>query len=456
MDTRTIDSIETHAVALVIVCVVQVVVVADANAMVLALPSVGRAFAAETVDLQWVLSGYSLCFGGFLVLGGRAADAYGGGRIVLVGGIGFALTSGVASLASSLPVLAVARSGQGLAAALLIPASLAVATTTWTEPHARMRALGLLGSMVAVGFVAGAVGGGWLTASEGWRAIPSATVPAAVAIALCGLLLVRSGERSARLGRPPIGSALLLVSAFAALTYPLSRISEIGWASPLVSGGVLVATGLLTVLASLERRSRRPLVPRTILRSRTALRAAGTALLTVGASGSFIFVVTLHLQAMLGYSATEAGLLFLAFGVPGLGCGALAPIVTARTGARTLLVAGLLIQATGALAIAAASSVPDDLLLMLGMGLVGSGTILAIVTFTLLAVEGTPQDAQGSIAGFLGTAQQLGAVLGLALVATITSDGQASGGLDGLHDGLAACGVMSLLAALIASPAWRA
>jgi len=398
------------------------VVVLDASIVNIALPSIGRGLHFSLANLSWVVNAYVLTFGGFLLLGGRIADLLGRRRVFMIGLDVFALASLAGGLAQSPAWLIGARAAQGLGAALMAPAALSLVTATFREGSERNRALSVWGAVAGSGAAAGVLLGGVLTSTLGWRSVLFVNVPIAIVAALLTPSLVAEsrGEISHRGFDLP--GAVTVTVGLSALVYGLVRATGVGWSSPQTVGALVASALLLAGFVVIERRSSAPLVPFAFFRN-PSVRVANLTMLAMGAAviGLFYFL-SLYIQEVLGYSAIKAGIsqLPLAAGVI-LAAGIASPLV-ARTGARTVLITGLVLFAGGLVWFAqlpvhgtyVADLLGPSLLIALGLG-------LAFIPLTILSVTSVEDAEYGLASGLVNTAQQIGGALGLAVLATIAT-----------------------------------
>jgi EmrB/QacA subfamily drug resistance transporter len=409
-------------VVLVLVCLAQFMVVLDATITNVALPSIQSDLNMSDADLQWIVNAYTLVFGGFLLLGGRAGDLIGRKRVFLAGVVLFTVASLLCGLAPSDTWLIVARGLQGLGAALVSPAALSIVTTTFAEGAQRTKALGVWAAIAVGGGAIGLVLGGVLVDALSWEWIFFVNVPVGiVAFALSFVLVPESVDEHAHRSFDVLG-AITVTGGLVALVYGIVRSAELGWGSGEVLGFLALSAVLLTAFVLIELRAKAPLVRLDIFRVRT-LRAANVAMLLV-ASGLFamFFFNTLYVQRVLGYSALEAGVAFLPFtaGII-IGSGISQKLIPAL-GARETPVLGLAMAVVGMLLFLrltpdgsyVADLLPGIMLTSIGMGLV-------FVPVTLIATSGLPAEDAGLASGLFNTSQQIGGALGLAILSTLAT-----------------------------------
>jgi EmrB/QacA subfamily drug resistance transporter len=428
-------------VTLVVVCVAQFMVVLDATIVNVALPSIQKGLHFSRPDLQWVVNSYTLLFGGFLLLGGRAADLLGRRRLFIVGVALFSVASAVNAFAQGSEVLIVGRALQGLGAALVSPAALSILTTTFTESSERTKALGVWSGIAAGGAAVGLLMGGILTDLLSWRWVFIVNLPVGLGALVAALRYVPESRGSEVRRTFDMAGAFSVTSALVLLVYGVVKAQQYGWGSTrtLVTGAVAML--LLVAFVAIERRSDAPLVRLSILRVRT-LAAANLALLFV-MSGmmSMFYFASLYVQQVLGYSPLRAGLAFLPVTV-GIGVGAtLAQQLIRRFGARAVAVGGLALAAVG-MALLLRTTVQGDYPGQLLVGLIplAIGMGLTFVPITLLATANVHGEDAGLASGLYNTAQQVGGALGLAVLSTFaasrTSSLLSAGASGGQHAAL--------------------
>jgi EmrB/QacA subfamily drug resistance transporter len=405
----------------------QLMIVLDTTIMLIALPQAQRALGFSTAGRQWVITAYTLGFGGLLLLGGRLGDRLGTRRALLLGVVGFALASALGGAAPDLGVLIAARAVQGSFAALLAPAVLAVLMTTFTDEGERGTAFGIWAAIATGGAALGFILGGALTQYFGWRWCLYVNLPISVVVALGVAGTVRSRRDAVHLGLDLPGS-LLGSGGVAALVFGLGNAASSSWGSSEVVIPLIVAVTALAAFVSVEARSKNPLLPLRIL----ANRNRGGSFLSItlamfGYYGAFLFL-TYILQGVLRLSPLDAGLGFLPLAIiNGLTSTRVASRLLARVRVRAIVVPGLVFGAGGAVVLSrltATSSylalvLPAELLLGVGLGL----SVMPLFATATRAAE--PADA-GATGAAANTAQQLGASIGTAVFNTIAAGTTAS------------------------------
>jgi EmrB/QacA subfamily drug resistance transporter len=416
------DTARAKNFALALLATAQFVVVLDASIVNVALPSIGRDLNFAQDDLSWVINSYTLFFGGFLLLGGRLADLLGRRRMFIWGMWLFAVASLAGGLAQSDIWLIVARAVQGLGAALISPAALALVTTTFAEGPERNKALGVWGAVAGSGGAAGVLLGGILTESLGWEWVLFVNTPIGIAAALIAPRLLEDSRDESRAAFD-IAGAVSVTAGLALLVYTLVDANDAGWGSTqtLALGGVAVL--LLVLFLFIESRQRHPLMPFSIFRLRT-LRGANVIGLLLGMSlFSMFFFISLYMQQVLGYEPLKAGLAYLPLASLIIVSAGLASQLVTRFGFKPPLIAGMLFVTAGLVwfgqVSAPGGSYVGDVLFPSMLAAIGLG--LAFVPVTIAAVTGTKPDEAGLASGLINTSQQVGGALGLAVLATVAT-----------------------------------
>src|SRR5271170_1137483 len=305
--------------AFAVLAVAYFMTVADLAIVNVALPTIGRKLHIAESDLQWIVTGYSLTFGGFLLLGGRAADLLGRRRILLAGLAVFTTASLGCGLATAEGFLIAMRCVQGLGAAIVLPAALSIVMNMFPEGAERNKALGIWGAMGAMGATVGLLAGGLLTSYVGWRYIFFLNVPiGAVALALAPKVVPESKVSVIRRRYDPFGAASI-TSGLVVLVYALSEAPQVGWGATQTLAMLTVAAALLVVFFVIETRVEAPLLPLRLFRLRTLAGSNAVGFLLTASFYTFIFIGTLYMQQVLGFSAVKTGLAWLTTSVTGFG-----------------------------------------------------------------------------------------------------------------------------------------
>jgi EmrB/QacA subfamily drug resistance transporter len=406
---------------LVVVCLAQFMVVLDATIVNVALPSIQSGLHFSNANLQWVVNSYTLMFGGFLLLGGRAADFFGRRRLFLAGVAVFSIASLINGLAQSSEMLIIGRGLQGLGGAMVSPAALSIITTTFAEGADRTKALGVWSAIAAGGAAVGLLMGGVLTDALSWEWCFFVNVPVGIAAIVAAFRIVPESLAEHKPDTVDIAGAVSVTSGLVILVYAIVKAQQWGFSSARTLGLGAVAVALLGVFILIERRSKAPLVRLGIFRLRSL--SGANVVMTLVAAGMFsmFFFATLYLQDVLGYSPLKAGLAFLPV-TAGIVVGAgLAQQGIGKLGARLQTVIGIGTATVGMFlltALPAHGSYVSDLLP--GLMLIALGMGMTFVPITLMATTGVHGDDQGLASGLLNTAQQVGGALGLAVLSTVS------------------------------------
>jgi EmrB/QacA subfamily drug resistance transporter len=408
---------------LAIVCIAQFMVVLDATIVNIALPSIQHGLSFSDADLQWVINAYTLVFGGFLLLGGRAADLLGRRRLFLAGVAVFSVASLLNGLAQSSGMLIAGRALQGLGGALVSPAALSIIMTSFPGTQERTKALGVWSAIAAGGAAAGLLLGGVLTDLLSWEWIFFVNVPVGLAAIAAALRVVPESRDASAHRAFDLAGAAAVTGGLVLLVYSIVKAQEYGWGSSRTLGMLGVAAALLVAFVAIERRSPAPLIRLSIFRTRT-LTAANVAMMLV-ASGMFsmFFFASLYVQEVLGYSPLKAGLAFLPVTSGMIAGAALAQVAIGRYGPRVVGVAGVALATAGMVwltGLPVHGSYVSDLLVGLLPMSVGMG--LTFVPVTLMATAGVAAEDAGLASGLLNTSQQVGGALGLAILSTLSAD----------------------------------
>jgi EmrB/QacA subfamily drug resistance transporter len=407
--------------ALTIVCAAFFMTVLDVSIVNVALPSIGKSLHFSREDLQWVITAYAITFGGFLMLGGRAADLLGRRRVFLAGVTVFTVASLLCGLAWSEGVLIAARAIQGLGAAIISPSALSIVTTTFDEGAERNKALGIWGAIGGSGAAVGVLAGGVLTKYLGWEWIFFVNVPVGATAFLLAPRFVRE-SRVAEQRRADVVGAVTVTSGLALLVYALSRAPIVGWGSARTIVLVAVAAVLLVGFVVWERHARDPLMPLSIFRIRTVAGANVIGLLLGGVVFSNFFILTLYVQQVLGYSALKAGVTFVATAGTAVATAGIAQALVTRVGVKPVLTTGWILMTAGMLWYAQipvhGSYWPD---LLPGYLAVGVGLPFTFIPVSIAALAGVEWHEAGLASGLINTAQQIGGGVGVAVASSVAT-----------------------------------
>jgi EmrB/QacA subfamily drug resistance transporter len=407
--------------ALVVLAAAQFMVVLDASIVNVALPSIKTDLGLSESGLPWVVNAYTLAFGGFLMLGGRAADLFGRRRVFMLGLALFSVASLVGGFATSAGWLIAARGVQGLGAAILSPAALSIVTTTFTEGAERNKALGIWGALAGAGGAAGVLMGGVLTSGLGWQWVLFVNVPIGVAAILGARRLVAESRGHERTSMD-IAGAFSITAGLVVLVYALVDAHNAGWDSTRTIGLLVLSAVLLISFVVVELRTKYPIMPLTIFRNRNVAGADAVALLVGASLFSMFFFISLYLQQVLGDSALRAGLSYLPLALSIVISAGVASQIVTRIGPKPVLLFGLTMTTIGLIIftqVSAGGSYTGDVLIPSVIVAVGLGS--SFVPLTIIAVSGVTHDEAGMASGLLNTAQQVGGALGLAVLSSVAT-----------------------------------
>jgi EmrB/QacA subfamily drug resistance transporter len=422
--TLSVDALPSAAarhrpgLVLAILVTCQLMLVLDVTVMNVALPHIQADLHFSATGLSWVLNAYSLVFGGMLLLGGRAGDLFGRRRLFIGGLVLFTVASLAGGLANSAALLIAARVAQGLGAAAAGPSTLALITTTFTEPKQRIRALAVFSGMSTGGFAVGLILGGLLTEWTSWRAVLFINVPVGIAVVVLAARFVSSPARHT--GRLDLPGALTATAGTGALVYGFIRAASVGWGDAGTLGPLVVGVALLVAFVALERRSAQPLLPLRLFADRNRAAAYVNFFLGPMAMLSSFFFLTQFFQEVLGLSPLTTGFAFLPLAVTLFGMTRLIPVLLPRFGPKPLAMTGAVVMFGGLVWLTRLSTATSygtgvlGPLLVLGLGAGLSLTPLTVVIMGTVA----PADT-GAAGGVLQTMQNIGATVGLAVLVTV-------------------------------------
>jgi EmrB/QacA subfamily drug resistance transporter len=408
--------------ALVVVCLGQFMVILDATIVNVALPSIQSDLRISDDSLQWIVNAYTLLFGGFLLLGGRAADLIGRRTLFVAGVAVFTVASFLNALATSEAMLIGGRALQGFGGALLSPAALAVITTSFEEGAARTKALSVWAAIASGGSAAGLLLGGVLVEALSWEWIFFVNVPVGIGIVVAAMRLVPNSRVQAARRHFDMAGAVSVTAGLVVLVYAIVQAQDWGWGSASTLGLGALAIALLVAFIAIERRSPAPLVRLGLFRMRSLATANGVFLIVVGGLFGMFFFATLYLQNILGYSPLTTGFAFLPVTVGIIIGAALAQQLIPRLGVRPVVLSGLSLAAAGLAVLAATTRIDGNYLGVLGGLLpmaIGMGA--TFVPMTLVATTNVGADDAGLASGIFNTAQQVGGALGLAVLSTLAA-----------------------------------
>jgi EmrB/QacA subfamily drug resistance transporter len=422
---------------LLLLSLVQFMDVLDASILNIALPSIKDDLGFSQQNLQWVVNGYILTYGGFLLLGGRMADLLGRRFVLVTGLVLFASSSLVGGLAHSGGLLIGARFAQGLGAALLSPAALSTLTSTFRSTRDRNTALGVWAAVSGIGGAAGVLFGGLLTEGPGWRWVLFVNVPFS-AVAFLGAfgLLQRERMRARWAGFDAFG-AFLVTGGMLLLVYALVKAPDVGWGATRTIAELSGAVAILLAFVANELRVANPLVPLSILRIKGVAAADATQMIALAGFLPMFFFLTLYMQTVLHYSPIQTGVAYLPLTGGFIVSAGISSQLFARIGTKPVVISGIVIAAGGLYWLSripvdgsyVGNILPGLLIVSIGMGGVFTG-------LTTAANAGVDEEKAGLAAGLLNTGQQLGTALGLAVLSALAT-AHTSGLLRGGHDTVA-------------------
>ena len=408
---------------LLLLSVVQFMDILDASILNIALPSIKSDLGFTQQSLQWVVNGYILTYGGFLLLGGRMADLLGRRSVLVAGLIVFAGSSLLGGLAHTSSLLVAARFAQGIGAAMMSPAALSTLTSTFRSTRDRNTALGVWAAVSGIGGAAGVLFGGLLTEGPGWRWVLFINVPFS-AIALVGafVLLERERVRPGWLKNFDVLGAFLVTGGMLQLVYALVKAPDRGWGANWTMIDLAIAALLLVGFVVNELRARNPLVPMSILKVKGVAAADATQLVAIAGFLPMFFFLTLYMQTVLHYSPIQTGVAYLPLTAGFIIAASISSQLFARIGTKPVVVLGTVVSAAGLYWLSlipvdgsyVSDILPGLMIVSIGMGGVFTG-------LTTAANAGVDQDKAGLAAGLLNTGQQLGAALGLAILSAVAT-----------------------------------
>jgi EmrB/QacA subfamily drug resistance transporter len=424
MATETRQSLASRRgkLILALLCSVAFLDFVDASIVNVALPSIRGALHFSVQDLQWVPSAYLLTYGGFMLLGGRAADLLGRRNILVAGTALLGLSSLIGGLAGSSGVLIGARLAQGVGAAMMLPAALSILTTTFKEGKDRNTAVGVWGGMGGLASAIGVLAGGLLTEGPGWRWVMFVN-PIASVLVLAAVFALIDGERHrARLANFDVLGAVLATAGMLLLVYTLVEAPIVGWGAAGTIAGLAGAVAILAAFVANERRHRNPLAPLSIFKINGLGFSDVTQLIAFAGFLAMFFFLTLYMQNVLHYSAIQTGAAYLPLALTiGISAGVSSQLLS-RVGTRPVIVVGALVASAGMFwlsRIPVHGSYLTDLLPAMLVLSIGFGPVF--VGVTTAANAGVPADRAGLAASLLNASQQLGGALGLAIFSAVAT-----------------------------------
>jgi EmrB/QacA subfamily drug resistance transporter len=417
---------KNHWWILIVLALAQFMVVLDVSIVNVALPAIQKAFHMQQSNLQWIVTAYTLAFGGFLLLGGRAADLYGRKKLFLIGTAVFGLASLIDGLAPTGGLLIALRAVQGLTAALMSPAALSIVLVTYREGHERNTALSVWGAVASGGAAAGVLLGGVITQYLGWRWNFFINVPVAIAVFLATLRLVPAHESEETHNELDLPGAISITASLMLLVYGLVEAPSHGWTSSSSLLYFALSIALMAFFIWNERRAAHPLVPLRIFRIRNVTAANLVQMPIVAGMFSTFFFTTLYAQQVLGFSPVKTGFSFLAVPFAIAISATNVPRLVKKIGFKPILMVSPLITATALFWLSHIrvggnywhDLFPGFVLMGLGMG----GNFIAI---TIAATSGVGGKESGLASGILNTSQQIGGAIGLAVLTGLSTSAAA-------------------------------
>ena len=396
--------------------------IVDLTIVNVALPTIGRSLHFSETNLQWMVTAYALTFGGFLLLGGRAADLLGRRRILMLGLALFTAASLACALATTDTLLIAMRGIQGLGAAIVLPAALSIVMNMFAEGPERNKALGIWGGIGAAGATFGLIAGGLLTRYLGWQYIFLLNVPVgAAALFLAPRIVPESRLETTRRRYDPLG-AITVTSGLLLLVYALSKAPQDGWSGGRTISLLTAGVGLLLAFLLVETRVEAPLLPLSIFRVRTVAGANMVGLLLGGSFFAFIFVGTLYMQQVLGYSALQTGLAWLTTSLTSVAFAGLSQALVTRVSAKLVMAVGMGLIGGGILWATQAPVHGGFWSDLAGPFFVaGAGTAFAFIPISIAGLAGVMRGEAGLASGLLNTSQQIGGAIGVAVASTVAA-----------------------------------
>lgn len=406
---------------LVVICIAQFMVVLDGTVVNVALPHIKESLDFSDANLAWVINAYTLVFGGFLLLGGRAADLFGRRRLFLGGVVIFTVASVLCGLANSSEMLLIARALQGLGGAMVSPAALSIVTTTFRDPGERAKALSVWAAIAVGGSAVGLLAGGVLTELLSWEWIFFINVPIGLGALLWAMRIVPESRMPERSGLD-IAGAISVTAGLTLLVYGIIKAESYGWGSWETIALLGGALALLAIFVAIERMVAAPLVRLGIFRMRALATANIVMLAVMGGMFGVFFFTSIYVQTILGYSAIKTGFAFLPMTAMIIVFSGVSQQLVGRVGPKAVAVCGMFVAGLGLLllrGIEVNGSYAQDLLP--GILVMAAGLGLTFVPLTLIATNGVVDEDAGLASGLFNTSQQIGGALGLAVLSTLAT-----------------------------------
>jgi EmrB/QacA subfamily drug resistance transporter len=394
----------------------------DLTIVNVSLPTIGRDLHFTQISLQWVATAYALTFGGFLLLGGRAADLLGRRRILMLGLGLFTAASLACALATGEAFLIAMRAGQGLGGAIMLPAALSIVTNMFQEGAERNKALGIWGGLGAGGGTVGLIAGGLITRYAGWQYVFYLNVPIGAAMLALAPRIVPESRLTASDRRFDATGAIAGTGGLVLLVDAISQAPQYGWGSTRTVIMLAAAVAALIAFVVIESRVRWPVLPLSIFRLRTLTGANVAALLLGGSFFAFLFVGTLYMQEVLGFSALQTGLAWLAASLASMALAGLSQLLVTRVGTRPVMTIGMTLIGVGILWATQAPVHGSFTGNLVGPFIVtGAGTAFSFIPISIAALAGVQERQSGLASGLLNTSLQIGGALGIAIASSVAA-----------------------------------
>jgi len=405
-----------------LITVAFLMIVVDLTITNVALPTIGRKLHFPQQDLQWVVTAYALTFGGFLLLGGRAADLLGRRRLFMAGLAIFTAASLACALATTDTFLIIMRGLQGLGAAVVLPAALSIVMNMFSEGAERNRALGIWGGIGAAGATIGVLAGGLLTRYAGWQYIFYLNVPIGAAALLLARRVVPESRLASARRRYDMLGAVTVTGALVMLVYAISQAPTVGWTAVRTLALLAASAALLAGFLVLETRAEAPLLPLRLFRLKTLAGSNAVGFLLGASFFAFIFIGTLYMQQVLGYSALKTGLAWLAASVTSVALAGVSQMLVTRASAKLVMAVGMVLIGAG---IVWSAQVPVHGHFWADLAgpffVVGAGTAFSFIPVSIGALAGVAERDAGVASGLMNTSQQIGGAIGVAVASTVAA-----------------------------------
>jgi EmrB/QacA subfamily drug resistance transporter len=408
--------------AFALLAVTYFMTVVDLTIVNVSLPTIGRDLHFSATSLQWVVTAYALTFGGFLLLGGRAADLLGRRRILITGLGVFSAASLACALATSDGFLIGARAVQGIGAAIMLPAGLSIVTNMFDEGAERNKALGIWGAIGGSAATLGLITGGVITRYVGWQYIFYLNVPIGTAALLLAPRIVPESRLATTRRRFDVAGAIAGTAGLVLLVDAITQAPQYGWGATRTIAGLAAAVALLIAFLLIESRVKEPLLPLSIFRLRTLAGANAAGLLLGGSFFGLVFVGTLYMQQVLHYSALQTGVAWLATSMTSVAFVGLSQWVVTRVGPKPVMATGMTLLGTGLIW---ATQVPTHGQFLANLAgpfvVAGVGGAFSFVPISIAALSGVEKHRAGLASGLLNTSQQFGGAIGIAIATSVAA-----------------------------------